>query len=375
MAGWAVVIVGMGSLHLHSHLRKYALGISVLLVAAGISMAADGVPEVPKSARVALSENWSSGKIDPAKWYVPRKMWGHGNSGVNPENVFIARDTVGGREQNVLVCEAHGDLYDGSVVGYDGVKTRVGGVIVSKEFFASGRFEIVMKIGDSKAHDGGPADPRQLKGCIPALWTYAYRYLSGEAILGATGLKELTSEIDFPELGKGGDFAHGLYNCYLQTRDDCKVYEVNIADGQYHTFVTEWRTKLEPIDGISDAHVKEYGGFWWITDKAVPLAKHDLNPLKKLGENKYAIYRGATAEHWIDGKKVGENVKFVPAMAAQLNIGVWLPNWAGKAEWKTARVSFASVKIWQYDDPGDVRGILTADLDDNYDKSGNALKK
>jgi len=52
-------------------------------------------------------------------------------------------------------------------------------------------------------------------------------------------------------------------------------------------------------------------------------------------------------------------------MAAQLTMGVWLPAWAGPAQWQTAQVFFGPVKIWQYDDPGDVRGILTEDVPPN----------
>src|SRR5688572_20773943 len=115
---------------------------------AAVSPAPPGKPltPLPPSAKLAFTEDWADGKIDPAKWYLLRKRWGEGNRGVVPENVSIARDIVAGAERNVLVCEAHGDQYDGPVVGEGGIKTRVGGVIVSKPYFASGRFEVVMKL-------------------------------------------------------------------------------------------------------------------------------------------------------------------------------------------------------------------------------------
>ena len=130
--------------------------------------------EPPATARMAFQENWFEGKIDPKKWYVPRKKWGDGNHCVVPENVRIATDTVAGRRQNVLVCEAHGDRYDGPVKGLWGKQDRVGGVIVSKPFFASGRFEVVMKIGSKQPYDGGPENPVHPQGCVPAIWTYGY---------------------------------------------------------------------------------------------------------------------------------------------------------------------------------------------------------
>src|SRR6188474_2731703 len=98
------------------------LCIRSLPAGAAASAAVDLRP-VPEGARLAFTEDWAGGKIDPAKWYLLRKRWGDGNRGVVPENVSIGRDTVAGQECNVLVCEAHGDAYDGPVIGERGGKT------------------------------------------------------------------------------------------------------------------------------------------------------------------------------------------------------------------------------------------------------------
>lgn len=346
----------------------------------------------PAEARLVFTEDWSSGQIDPSKWYLLRKKWGDGNHGVVPENVRIEQDTVEGRRRNVLVCEAHGDLYDGPVIGLGGAKTRVGGVIVSKPFFASGRYEVVMKIGSRETTIGGPADPTEPRGCVPAIWTYGYRWVDVDADrkdgfvprvplynphmqVSGTGANEYWSELDFPEFGKGGDFSKGLYNTFLQNRHDPRLFDVSTAiDGRYHTFTTEWRTELEPLPEVTDDQVVEHLGYWWIHDKSVPFEQYLGNPLKRLGSDSYAVYRGQQAVHWIDGRKVGENTHWVPAMAAQLNIGIWLPQWAGPAPWKTARAYIASVKVWQYGDAGDVRGVLTEDISDNFDAAGRELR-
>ncbi len=100
-------------------------------------------PPLPEAAILALDEDWSSGAVDPARWYALRKQWGAGNHGVVPENVVVVRED--GR--SVLQCLAHGDDYGGPVTGQWGRKTRVGGVLVTKQHFASGRFEVRMKIG------------------------------------------------------------------------------------------------------------------------------------------------------------------------------------------------------------------------------------
>lgn len=98
----------------------------------------------------------------------------------------------------------------------------------------------------------------------------------------------------------------------------------------------------------------------------MPFHENHLPETFRLGKDSYAAYTGLTARHWVDGRFVGENTRNVPCLAAQLTMGVWLPGWGGPAPWTTAQVSFASVKIWQYDDPGDGRGILTEDVPQNF---------
>ncbi|MGB0992678.1 MAG: glycoside hydrolase family 16 protein [Akkermansiaceae bacterium] len=342
------------------------------------------IPSLPKSAKLALHEDWSSGKIDPSRWYRLRKQWGKGNAGVVPENVSVVRDMVNGKGQSVLQCSANGDLYDGSVTGQWKKKARVGGVIVSKQHFASGRFEVVMKIGT-------PENP-QPAGMVPAIWTYGYRMVKIKTDKPnnfhrkhplyhpylqewGAGQAFYWSEIDFPEFGKKGDYKTPMYNTFLNKQHHSTTFDAHgAADGNYHTYTTEWRTGLVPIHGVKDSQVAEAEGFYWVQDKSIPYKNYWGSPLKRLGKDKYAVCRGLTATHWIDGKYIGKNTKLVPAMSGQLNLGVWLPEWAGPAKWKTSTVRFASIKVWQYNDPGDVKGILTDDITNNFDQSGNPVR-
>lgn len=321
------------------------------------------VPPLPKDAELALDENWSSGEIDPERWYALRKKWGKGNNGVAPENVSLVKDVLAGKEVTVLQCAANGDKYKGDVVGWQGKPERVGGVLVSKQHFASGRFEVRMKIGT-------PEQPRP-PGMVAAIWTYGY----GRAHTDA-GFATYSSEIDFPEYGKKGDYLRPMYNTFLNKKHHSMTFDVHgAADGRYHTYVTDWHTALEPIEGVKDEQVVEWKGFHWVRDKAIPFERYLGNPLKRLGKDNYAVCAGVSAKHWIDGKFVGENQKFVPSMTGQLNLGVWLPEWAGAAPWETATVRFASVRVWQFNDPGDVRGILTKDITNNFDAEGAVLKR
>lgn len=340
--------------------------------------------ELPSNARLVLHETWAGGKIDPVRWYVPRKRWGQGNQGVVPENVRV--------EGGALVCEAHGDLYDGPIVGWEGVKTRVGGMIVSKGFYASGRYQVAIRIGSTTSAPGGPADPARPIGAVPAIWTYAYRYVAvGKERLKAfvpevplynplmerygDGSNEYWSEIDFPEFGKAGVFERAMYNTFCQTKESSETFDVAPAiDGKVHVLTTDWRTTLRPMDGVTDAQVVEHLGFWWIRDASVPFNRYLGNPLKKLAKDRYALYAGEVATHWLDGKNVAESRTFVPCMSAQLTLGVWLPNWGGPAPWKTSTVAFGPVKIWQFDDAGDVRGVLVDDLKDNFSPDGTPRK-
>lgn len=360
------------------------LPVTAILLIGMPDPAAGAIPEMPEGTKLVLDEDWSSGRIDPERWYSLRKQWGQGNAGVVPENLAIVKDTVAGASKNVLRCTANGDQYDGSIVGQRGMKKRVGGVLVSKQHFASGRFEVVLKIGDRE-------NPKP-QGMVPAIWTYGYRLVRVAEDLSdnfiakqplyhpylqewGKGMAFYWSEIDFPEFGKAGEYARPMYNTFLNKQKHSRTFDVHgAADGGYHTYTTEWRTHLVPIDGVKDSQVAEAEGFAWVQDKAIPYEKYWGAPLKKIGADQYAVYSGLSATHWIDGKYVGTNTELVPAMSGQLNLGVWLPEWAGAAPWRSMSISIASVKVWQYGDPGDVRGILTEDIRDSFDEAGQPLK-
>ncbi|MEZ0275721.1 MAG: hypothetical protein ACAH88_12515, partial [Roseimicrobium sp.] len=91
------------------------------------------VPSLPEHAKLELEENWSSGSIDPSRWYLMRRHWDGGNHGNVPENVCVEEETAAdGLKRFVLVCHAHGDQYNGPVRGLWNKPDRVGGIIASK---------------------------------------------------------------------------------------------------------------------------------------------------------------------------------------------------------------------------------------------------
>ena len=348
---------------------------------------------IPPDAQLVFEEDWSTGTIDSGKWYFLHRKWGKGNNGVVKNNVFLSTDMVNGKNKNVLICRGHGDDYQGPVVGWQGNKTRVGGVIVSKQFFASGRYDVVMKIGSVKRKKSNPKDPVRPIGMVPAIWTYAYRWVQAPEIQAKDFIADIPlynphlnrhdynaneywSEIDFPEFGKRQNMEQGLYNTFMQNKHQRRKYSTSaVVDGQYHTMTTIWRTHLVPMPDLKDEQFIKYDGYYWIQDKQVDYESYLGQPFKKLSKDNYAVYRGKSATHYIDGKFVGANLQWVPSMAAQLNIGVWFPEWGGQAPWAKSSISVASVKVWQYNDPGDVRGILTEDIPSNMNEQGVPLKR
>ncbi|QIF04226.1 hypothetical protein [Roseimicrobium sp. ORNL1] len=350
------------------------------------------VPALPEHARLELEETWASGSIDPARWYLMRRNWDGGNHGNVPENVRVIEEAVAdGTKRHVLECRANGDQYTGPIHGLWNKPDRVGGIIASKTFFASGRFEVEMRVGGTEKLAVGPENPARPIGSIAAIWIYAGKNVRVTDSLSDGFVQEeplyhpylqkwskgnayLTSELDFPELGKKGDFDHALYNTFNHSRIHSKTLPVQVADGKYHTYTTEWRTALRELMDLRDEQVTEHQGFHWIRDLKYPFDRYWGNPVKRLGKDRYAVYHGVRATHWIDGKLVGENTDDVPTIAAQLSLGIWLPDWAGPAPWQESRATFGTIRVWQYHDEGDVRGLLTNDQPDNFKPSGEPIK-
>lgn len=328
-----------------------------------------------------FEETWESAKLDPGKWYSPRKKWGNGNNGVIPENIKFEKDIVFGKEKNVLSFYGNGDNYQGSLSGLNGSKNRVGSLLISKRFFASGVYEIVFKIGDSEK--GKPV------GMVPAIWTYAYKFVKHREgqykkfdpknpayhpVLDKHkwGGCEYWSEIDFPEFGKNQQLDKALFNTFMNANFHSQTISTpNVMDGKYHTMKMTWNTELKPLPGVKDNQVVKEGGYWWVQDEKVPFGKYRGNPLKKLDSDTYSVYSGKEIIYELDGQVIGRSKSFVPSMAAQLNLGVWFPDWGGKAPWERAKMSVASIKITPLNNSGDCFGFLVDDLKDNFDKSGN----
>jgi hypothetical protein len=157
-----------------------------------------------QKASTTLSINFET-DADPAaslqqQYFGMAKAWGGANGGVSPENVYL--------QNNTLVFEAHGDLYDGTLQGYnrDGSlkihdipqdpaygqpwTKRVGAVISTKEYCGYGRYIVEAKL------------PKDI-GVAPAFWTFHY----GEVYPQDPRYEQLLAQ----GLHRQGSFGDGYY--------------------------------------------------------------------------------------------------------------------------------------------------------------------
>ena len=115
---------------------------------------------VPVVQNTVFYEDFSQlNKLSPNRWLVVKKAWGNGstlnNNGVVPENIeFLPTGANGG-----LRLHGHGLNYTGPIMGINGGKDRVGACIATKEYYASGKYEVYAKV---------------TPGMICAFWTFHY---------------------------------------------------------------------------------------------------------------------------------------------------------------------------------------------------------
>ena len=109
------------------------------LIIDSLSLLAEGgewldTPEpIPTRTTDVLFDDFN-GPLDPATWLVVDKAWGGDNGGLVPENVEL--------KDGLLLLHAHGDEYTGDVIGHNDRKTRVGSGIATRDYYASGRYEV-----------------------------------------------------------------------------------------------------------------------------------------------------------------------------------------------------------------------------------------
>ena len=192
-----------------------------------------------------------------------------------PENVQLVEDFDEGRPIIALRLEAHGDEYTGDLV-HNGRSSRVGAAIATREYFASGRYEVRARVAPEY-------------GTCTAFWPFHYiDHRMGEAEYWHEPNPRRNTEIDweFPtdlagtDTGNfsftkartnswGGQFGGegGEHKGRIELTDESGApldLAMEALDGRYHTFTIEWRSGSDLGDEAITRD--ETGSVRWLID-------------------------------------------------------------------------------------------------------------
>ena len=275
-------------------------------------------PNPYPSPQPALFDDFTDG-IDSGRWLIADKAWGGDNGGVVPANVGVV--------DGVVRLAAHGDRYTGDVVGHGDRTTRVGATIVTRDYYASGRYEVRARV------------PQTL-GAASAFWSYHYiEYHPAQPEYWTEPNRIRNSEIDweFPTARDDGtpddpvSFDYARANTWggkfggeggnVSLRPDIGAL---VADGEFHTYAYEWHAGGDGRDPFVA---------WSIDD--VEVARYT-------------------------GDSFGQDN--VPYRASRFWIGIWFPasgyrdqvGWAGDPDFDTAYLDIDWVRITPTYAPADV---------------------
>lgn len=338
-------------------------------------------PTILNTSLTPFFEDWSQG-IQPSRWYLYRKVFGSGNNGEVPELVSLETDNVDGVFKNVVVLTGQGNNTSSSILGIKNVNgqfvtgdspQRVGAGITTADYFASGTYQVRMKIGSPNSAPGSAP-----VGLAPSIFTFHYEEHYPSSIdKGGTQLnpsdpqyqprlKEgskktgyystVNSEIDCPEIGRNGDFTNAEYTCWTSELLSSSIvanlpsYGINILDGNYHTYTMVWTTQLLPT-GLQDRQVKAQGSYFYAYDS--PTSSIQGYPVVKI-DGVWNRYAGKQASFFIDGIQVGSIMQNVSPVSARFTILSWFPSWAGIPNWDETKIYISEVSITPNPQPGDV---------------------
>lgn len=251
-------------------------------------------------------DDFSGGELDAGKWRIAEKNWGGTvesdgktmdyNGGVIAENVAV--------KDGELILTGLGNKYEGELHGINRDRSeredakRCGGAIATRDYYASGSYEIRAKIAPKL-------------GCCSAMWTFEY-----EEDQSGDELKITNHEIDieFPGRDDNNDysFSHVLCTTWL-TEEDYTSKSVpcgDQADGKYHTYRFDWHTGSD-------------------TEKP-------------------------RVEYYFDDKLIHTAYDHIPTNESRFWLGLWFPKeWAGIPDFDTAQFVIDYVKITPFHEDGD----------------------
>ena len=233
--------------------------------------------------------------IDPSKWLIGKTVWGYGNNGVSPENVTV--------ENGILKIKANGDLYEGPQKGFKRDKDgrivqsesgkRLGGVIATKDHFASGSYEVRARLLNEL-------------GVVNAFWTFFNNGVRND-------------EIDWESPGtvQGKQYVNQI------------MANTWVDDQVPNSYVVDSPKELGTAEGVAEGwHTFRFD---WYTEKDNP-----------------------RVEFYLDGKHVHTATEKIPSAAGRFWLGLWFPQgWAGEPNFDTGTMEIDWVRIKQFKNDGD----------------------
>ncbi|MDE7296618.1 MAG: glycoside hydrolase family 16 protein, partial [Clostridia bacterium] len=237
-------------------------------------------------------------RIDPNEYLAMHRVWapdpdGNGiqnHGGVIADNVYL-------EENGDVVITANGSYYEGNKKGISSVENyaanyggkRTGGVIISKDTYGPGSFEVVMKI---------PA----FNDIVSTIWLYKW----------LEGYEDYNHEMDIEIYGAtpwGGDASFDYAMCSTWLRETDPYHDVQtvpvkykLNDGKLHTYRFDWH----------------------------------------LGDNPHADF-------YMDNVYICSNYKAIPTNEMNMNIGCWFASWGGASNFETDSLVIKSFKYTPFD--------------------------
>jgi len=279
-----------------------------------------------------LFDEFEGDTLNPSIWLIARSQWGGEkiNGGVVPDNIHL--------ESGKLLIKGHGDHYTGPVKGVRRTAGKVsriahgrrtGACLVTRECYASGRYEVRMKI------------PRNLGVCT-ALWTFHYLEVDSQhdeyiADSGKGDIYISNHEIDIELPGRPGakavdiGYDWALFNTWIGERDRDMTFDPTklpreVNDGKFYTWRFDW---------------------------------HTGDPGKAIEPR---------VDFYLDGELMHSITTTVPVDAGQFWMGLWFPDkWAGNPDFEVETLEIDWVRItpfhelgdrYQYSQPGPNRFLM-----------------
>jgi hypothetical protein len=277
----------------------------------------DGDPDIGDISSPEVFYDKFEGALNTSEWERMNMLWGQ-PANESLQHGGVIRENVS-TQSGYAVLRALGDEYDGPLRGVQGHSKRLGGVLKSHKRFASGRYEVKMKVLQV-------ADV----GVVSTAWIFWYKEITRDQFPAAfdkalahgnvarDGVIIMNHEIDIEVKGK--DLANPVYTNWIGLTepeyDSEHIIGDPLLDNQFHVYRWDWHA----------------GG-------------NGIMP-----EVKY----------YIDDKLIRVSSKNVPYIASYFYVGNWFAWWAGNDDGSYNNPAFDSrdmlvdwVKITPFFDPED----------------------